>query len=160
MNLKAGKLTEIQANEIANWKYDGDYSIYNHPSWETMIQENYSLSNDAKRESYISYLNENSELVGFVNLLDKGEFVFFGIGVKPNVCGIGIGKMITKMALIESQNRVPNKTVVLEVRTWNKRAVSCYKSQGFKITATKQQETKLGFGEFYVMKFTIDGKIN
>lgn len=43
------------------------------------------------------------------------------------------------MALIESQNRFPNKPVILEVRTWNKRAVNCYKSQGFEIVETKQQ---------------------
>ncbi|MBZ9687420.1 GNAT family N-acetyltransferase [Clostridium estertheticum] len=159
MNLEAGKLTEIQAKEISNWKYDGDYSIYNLPSWETMLQEKYSLSDDAKRERYISYVNENSELVGFVHLLDGADSVFFGIGVNPNVCGIGIGKLITKMALIEIQNRVPNKPVVLEVRTWNKRAVCCYKSQGFEIIATKQQETKLGFGEFYVMKYNSSQKL-
>lgn len=43
------------------------------------------------------------------------------------------------MALIESQNRFPNKPVILEVRTWNKRAVNCYKSQGSEIVETKQQ---------------------
>lgn len=153
MNLKTDKLTEIQAKEISNWKYDGEYSIYNLPSWEKMIQEKYSISDSTKREKYIGFVNENNELMGFVNLLDKGDSVFFGIGINPNVCGIGIGKLITNMALIESQNRAPNKPVVLEVRTWNKRAVSCYKSQGFKIIATKQQETKLGFGEFYVMEY-------
>jgi ribosomal-protein-alanine N-acetyltransferase len=153
MNLKAGNLTEIQAKEISDWKYDGDYSIYNLPPWEQMIQEKYSLSDATKRDRYIGFVNEYIELVGFVKLLDKGDSVFFGIGVNPKVCGIGIGKVITKMALIESQNRFPNKPVVLEVRTWNKRAVSCYKSQGFKVVTTKEQETKLGFGEFYVMEY-------
>lgn len=155
MNLRAGKLTEVQAKEISNWTYDGDYSIYNLPAWEQMIQEKYSLSDDTKRERYIGFVNEHKELVGFVNLLDQGDSVFFGIGVNPKVCGIGLGKLITKMALIESQNRFPNKPVVLEVRTWNKRAVSCYKSQGFNIIATKEQETKLGLGEFYVMKYCV-----
>ena len=152
MNLKADKLTEIQAKEISNWKYNGEYSIYNLPSWEKMLQENYSLCDDAKRERYMGFLNEDMKLVGFVNLLDQGDSVFLGIGVNPKVCGIGIGKLITNMALIESQNKFPNKPVVLEVRTWNKRAVSCYKSQGFRVISTKEQETKLGLGEFFVMK--------
>jgi ribosomal-protein-alanine N-acetyltransferase len=153
MNIKAGKLTETQAKEISIWKYDGEYSIYNLPSWDKMLLEKYSLCDDAKRERYIGFVNENKELMGFVNLLDQGDSVFFGIGVNPKVCGIGLGKLITKMALVESQNRFPNVPVVLEVRTWNKRAVSCYKSQGFKVISTKDQETKLGFGEFYVMKY-------
>ncbi len=152
MKLTAHKLSEEQAKEISNWKYTGDYSIYNLPSWDKMIQENYSLTDNVKRERYIGYINEDGELVGFVNLLDEGDTVFFGIGIKPNYCSKGIGKVITKMALIESQNRFPNKPVILEVRTWNKRAVNCYKSQGFEIVEIKQQQTYIGFGEFYIMR--------
>ena len=139
MKLTAHKLSEEQAKEISNWKYTGEYSIYNLPSKDKMIQENYSLTDNVKRERYIGYINEDGELVGFVNLLDEGDTVFFGIGIKPNYCSKGIGKVITKMALIESQNRFPNKPVILEVRTWNKRAVNCYKSQGFEVVETKQQ---------------------
>lgn len=128
MKLTAHKLSEEQAKEISNWKYIGEYSIYNLPAWNKMIQENYSLTDNVKRERYIGYINEDGELVGFVNLLDEGDTVFFGIGIKPNYCSKGIGKVITKMVLIESQNRFPNKPVILEVRTWNKRAVNCYKS--------------------------------
>ena len=128
MKLTAHKFSEEQVKEISNWKYTGEYSIYNLPSWDKMIQENYSLTDNVKRERYIGYINEDGELVGFVNLLDEGDTVFFGIGIKPNYCSKGIGKVITKMALIESQNRFPNKPVILEVRTWNKRAVNCYKS--------------------------------
>ncbi len=57
------------------------------------------------------------------------------------------------MARIEGEKRFPNKPILLEVRTWNKRAISCYKSQGFEIIETKNQKTKIGFGEFYVMKY-------
>ena len=152
MKLTAHKLSEEQAKEISNWKYTGEYSIYNLPSWDKMVQENYSLTDNVKRERYIGYINEDGELVGFVNLLDEGDTVFFGIGIKPNYCSKGIGKVITKMALIESQNRFPNKPVILEVRTWNKRAVNCYKSQGFEIVETKKQQTYIGFGEFYIMR--------
>jgi ribosomal protein S18 acetylase RimI-like enzyme len=153
MKLTAHKLSEEQAKEISNWKYTGEYSIYNLPSWDKMVQENYSLTNNVKRERYIGYINDDRELVGFVNLLDEGDTVFFGIGIKPNCCSKGIGKIITKMALVESQKKFPNKPVILEVRTWNKRAVNCYTSQGFEIVETKQQQTHIGFGEFYVMRY-------
>lgn len=153
MKLTPHKLSEEQAKEISNWKYPGEYSIYDLPSWDKMVEENYSLTNDVKRERFISYTNEDGEFVGFVNLLDEGDSVFFGIGVKPDYCGKGIGKIITKMALTESQKRFPNKPIVLEVRTWNKRAIHCYQSQGFKIVEIKKQETYIGFGEFYVMRY-------
>jgi ribosomal protein S18 acetylase RimI-like enzyme len=154
MKLAAYKLSEKQAKEISSWEYTGEYSIYNLPSWDKMLEENYSLTDTVKREEYIGFTNEEGELVGFVRLRDKNNAVSFGIGIKPIFCGKGIGKIIMKMALIESQKRFPNKTVVLEVRTWNTRAVNCYKSQGFEIVEMKQQQTRIGFGEFYVMQYT------
>lgn len=156
MRLLAGQLLEKQAKEITSWHYTEEYSIYNLPSWDTMIQKSYSLADRIKRENYISYINEVGELVGFANLsLTKEDTVFFGIGVSPKYCDIGLGKTITKMALIESQKRFPDKPVVLEVRTWNKRAIKCYKSQGFEIVGTKQQKTAMGQGEFYIMQYKL-----
>ena len=153
MKLTDHKLSEEQAKEISNWRYTGEYLIYNLPSWDIMVHENYSLTDTVKRERYIGYSNENGQLVGFVNLLDEGETVFFGIGINPNYCGKGIGKIIINKSLIEIQKRFPNKPVILEVRTWNKRAVNCYKSQGFNIIEIKQHQTHIGFGEFYIMRY-------
>ncbi|GAA0770016.1 GNAT family N-acetyltransferase [Clostridium subterminale] len=153
MELTPQRVSEEHAKEISSWEYPEEYSIYNLPSWDTMIKEKYSLCDSIKRKRFIGFINKKKELVGFVNLLDKGESVFFGIGVKPNYCNKGIGKAIINMALIESEKRFPNKPILLEVRTWNKRAISCYKSQGFEIIETKNQKTKIGFGEFYVMKY-------
>ena len=51
MKLTPHKLSEEQAKEISNWKYPGEYSIYDLPSWDKMVEENYSLTNDVKRDS-------------------------------------------------------------------------------------------------------------
>lgn len=153
MNLKPVKFTEELAKEITTWTYKGDYDIYNLPSWDEVVKKQISLCKKEKRENFIGYLNSENNLIGFVNLLDEGESVFFGIGVKPEYCGIGIGKQIMRMALDECKKKYPRKPIVLEVRSWNERAVKCYESQGFKIVDSKQQETYLGVGEFFVMKY-------
>ena len=153
MNLKPVKFTEKVAKEITTWRYQGDYDIYNLPSWDEVIKKQISLCKKEKRDNFIGYLNEENELIGFVNLVDEEESIFFGIGVKPNYCGLGIGKQIMKMGLDECKNRYKNKPIVLEVRTWNKRAIKCYESQGFKIVDTKKQKTHLGEGEFFVMRY-------
>lgn len=155
MSLLADKLSEEQAKEIISWQYPGKYSVYNLPSWDVIVQNNYSLADSIKREKYICYRNDVGELVGFVNLsLTKEDTVFFGIGINPKYCDMGVGKTITKMALIESEKRFSGKPVVLEVRTWNKRAINCYKSQGFEIVGTIQKETYAEECEFYVMRYT------
>ena len=153
MKLKAEKITEKQAREISKWKYEGKYEMYNLPQWEVMVEEGYSLCDEVKRESFTAYTNEKGELIGFTNLLDEGSSIFFGIGVNPNYCNRGLGKTITKLALEECKVRFPKKPVILEVRSWNERAISCYKSQGFEVIETKYQETYIGKGEFYVMRY-------
>ena len=153
MNLKPVKFTEELAKEITTWRYEGEYEIYNLPSWDEIINKQISLCKKEKRENFIGYLNEENNLIGFVNLVDEGDSVFLGIGVKPEYCGAGIGKQIIKMALDECSKRYENKPIILEVRSWNKRAIKCYESQGFKIVKIKKQETYAGFGEFFVMKY-------
>ncbi len=153
MKLKSGELTEEQAIEISKWQYTGEYEIYNLPDWDTMVKEGYSMCDEIKRKRFTSYVDENGNVMGFTNILDEGSNIFFGIGVNPRYCGQGIGKEIIKSSLNECKIKYPNKPIILEVRTWNKRAVNCYKSQGFKIIETKRQSTHLGEGEFYVMKY-------
>lgn len=153
MNLKPVKFTEELAKEITTWRYEGEYEIYNLPSWDEIVKKQISLCKKEKRENFIGYLNEENNLIGFVNLVDEGDSVFLGIGVKPEYCGAGIGKQIIKMTLDECSKRYENKPIILEVRSWNKRAIKCYESQGFKIVKTKKQETYAGFGEFFVMKY-------
>ncbi|MFR3072563.1 MAG: GNAT family N-acetyltransferase [Paeniclostridium sp.] len=153
MNLKPVKFTEELAKEITTWRYEGEYEIYNLPSWDEIINKQISLCKKEKRKNFIGYLNEEKNLIGFVNLVDEGDSVFLGIGVKPEYCGVGIGKQIIKMALDECSKRYESKPIILEVRSWNKRAIKCYESQGFKIVKIKKQETYAGFGEFFVMKY-------
>ncbi len=153
MNLKPVKFTEELAKEITTWRYEEEYEIYNLPSWDEIINKQISLCKKEKRKNFIGYLNEEKNLIGFVNLVDEGDSVFLGIGVKPEYCGVGIGKQIIKMALDECSKRYENKPIILEVRSWNKRAIKCYESQGFKIVKIKKQETYAGFGEFFVMKY-------
>ncbi|CEN76159.1 acetyltransferase [[Clostridium] sordellii] len=153
MNLKPVKFTEELAKEVTTWKYEGDYEIYNLPSWDEVLKKQISLCREEKRKNFIGYVNEQNNLVGFVNLVDEEDSVFWGIGVKPKYCGVGIGKQIIKMSLDECKKRYKNKPIILEVRSWNKRAINCYESQGFKVINIKKQETYAGFGEFFVMKY-------
>lgn len=153
MKLSGRELTEKHAKEISTWKYKGKYEIYNLPDWNTMVNEGYALCDEIKRKRFIAYTNEDNELLGFVSLLDECKSMFLGIGVNPKYCNQGIGKDIIKLALKKCKENFLNKPIILEVRTWNKRAINCYKSQGFEIIDTKYQKTYLGFGEFYVMAY-------
>ena len=95
---------------------------------------------------------EGSELVGFTNLYEEDVEVFFGIGVNPVYCGKGYGQKMTKKTIELSHELFPNKSLYLEVRTWNERAVKCYEKAGFRITGDPiVRPTHIGEGVFYHM---------
>lgn len=140
MNLNKARFTEEHAIDVSKWKYTDEYSIYNLPPWEEIKNNNFSLSREDKRKNFISFMNNNEELIGFINLLDEGDSVLFGIGIKPDYCGKGIGKEIIRLGLEECKNRYDDKPIVLEMRTFNIRAIKCYESQGFRIVDTKNRK--------------------
>lgn len=153
MRLNKGIFTEAHAKEISTWVYEGKYSIYNFPPWKIMLKEKFALCNPIKRKSFIAYTDEADNLIGFVNLVDEGKYVFFGIGLKPNICGKGIGKEVVNMSIEESKNKFGLKPIILEVRSFNKRAIKCYESQGFKIIGISEHDTFVGSGDFYIMEY-------
>ena len=143
------EITEEEKEEISRWRYDGEYAIYNLPSYEEMKQQNCGLANP--KNHFFSFY-EKQCLVGYVNLCPEGKEVFFGIGVKPECCGQGYGQKMTALAGILSKILFPGKSMYLEVRTWNQRAIQCYKKVGFVVQGQEfSQTTGAGEGRFYRM---------
>ena len=147
--LRNHQATEDEKRQICNWKYEGEFALYNTVSYEEMKQRNFGFGNS---QMYVEAFYDHNELIGFCNLFNEDDEIFFGIGVNPHLCGKGYGKeMIEKMYSI-SQEIFPGKPLYLEVRTWNKRAVNCYKNAGFVIDGDIiHQKTSAGDGTFYRM---------
>ena len=105
------------------------------------------------KNNFYSFL-EDGALVGFINLYEEPTEVFFGIGVRPDLCGRGFGRQMTRAACELSWKLFPGKSLYLEVRTWNERAVRCYEKAGFRITGEPiHQVTSAGDGVFYHMVY-------
>jgi len=147
-------LTEDQAKEICRWRYEEEYAIYNFSDWNVVVESKWNLSIKEKRESeFISVLIDN-ELVAYGRISTKENKVFIGIGLKPQYCGKGLGKDIMKLLVMEGKRRFPNYVIALEVRSFNIRAVNCYKSEGFEIKEKYMQKTFNGdIDEFYYMEY-------
>lgn len=141
--------TENEKYEINDWKYSGDYAIYNNPPYEEQKKTGRGFANPANH--FYSFY-DNEALIGFINLSDEGSEVFFGIGANPDYCSKGYGQQMTQTSWEISQQLFPGKPVYLEVRTWNKRAVRCYEKAGFHIVGDPiHQTTSAGDGVFYHM---------
>ena len=136
-------MTLAEAAAIAEWEYPEDYALYKAPDFSRLSPQQLT--------HYLSFCLQG-QLIGFVNLLEESDAIFFGIGVHPQACSQGLGTAITREAIAIAKQRWPKKSLYLEVRTWNQRAIRCYEKAGFTMTKTFQMTTHLGPGSFYRME--------
>lgn len=149
--LRYRNLTEDDKRQLCSWKYAGEYGIYNLPSYGVMKEQHMGFMNPSNEKNYFAFLDEDV-LVGFVNILEKDTEVFIGIGVNPALCGKHYGRRILEEAYHISKRLYPEKPLYLEVRTWNMRAVMCYKNAGFHIDGEQYElTTSIGTGKFFRM---------
>ncbi|MBW4829632.1 MAG: GNAT family N-acetyltransferase [Clostridiaceae bacterium] len=147
-------LSEDYAKEICSWKYEGEYSIYNFSDWDVVVKNKWGLLIKEKRELEFIAILLNSELVAYGRISEKEDKAVIGIGLKPSFCGKGYGKDIVKLLVQECIRRFPKYPITLEVRSFNKRAINCYKSIGFEIKDKYMENTFDGaVDEFYYMEY-------
>ena len=144
-------LTDVEKREICSWTYSGDYAVYNLPSYEVMKEKQIGFLNSARAQNYRAFYDGDC-LVGFVNIKEEEIQVFIGIGVKPELCSKGYGQRILHETYRVCKELYPDKSLYLEVRTWNVRAICCYQKAGFEIVGEPfAQRTGSGMGIFYRM---------
>ena len=143
------KTTEEEKLEICEWKYVGEYAIYNLPSYEEQIAARRGLANP--RNCFYSFC-DGKKLIGYINLVEEESGIFFGIAVHPDCCNQGYGQKMTRLGRVLSHQLYSGKPLYLEVRTWNTRAVKCYEKAGFRIVGEPVVKiTSIGEGSFYQM---------
>ena len=152
LDLTVSELTEEDAKAICLWRYDVPYDIYNYPSWETAIAQGSGITNPVRRCNEFFAVRNDNRFIGYFRVVNHGQSVMIGLGLAPDMCGHHLGYRF--MLLIEEvlQQRNPDKTAQLEVRTFNVRAIRCYESAGFVIKEKYCRDTPLGPGEFYLME--------
>lgn len=155
MKFKLVILTESYAKEICDWKYDGEYSIYNYPAWDKVSNEKWGISIEEKRKKeFFAVVDDYYNLCGYIRLQGKNEYVLIGIGLKPSLCGQGLGNTLIELLKHQCRELYPSKKVALEVRSFNERAIKCYKKAGFKMKEIYKKDTPIGCGEFIRMEFS------
>lgn len=155
MNFKLEYLDENYAKQICSWKYNDEYSVYNYPEWESISKQNWAITVEEKRKNeFVAVINKCFGLCGYIRFNNNYNYVLVGLGLKPDLCGQGLGYKLMDILKSESRRRYNNKTIILEVRSFNKRAINCYKKSGFKVLDIYKKDTLLGYDEFVKMELT------
>ena len=148
-------LTEDEKKQLCSWKYPDEYAIYNLSPYEELIAKKSGFANPENQENFYAFY-DNDILVGYINLIERNNKFSVGIAVNPQLCSKGYGQQILKTA-VEIAGEKSDKPMGLQVRSWNKRAINCYKKAGFEIEGDEYTlNTPLGEGKFYKMIYKKD----
>lgn len=143
--------SEENAKELCKWKYDGQYAVYNFPKWADVYKQNWAIANDKKRKNEFLSVYEEEEFIGFIRFVNNDGYYIVGLGLKPSYCGKGYGAKLMKMIKDEAIKK-KIKRLVLEVRSFNQRAIKCYEKSGFTIFKEVNKDTLIGNSDFYQMQ--------
>ena len=141
-SIKKSILNEDLLKEISTWNYSDEYSIYNLPTIEKMKELNYSIVNKDNYKNYLCYIS-NNEVIAYIHFKEINDRIYFGIGLKPVLCGKGYGNYFLSDGLNYIKEKY-NKNIYLEVRSWNIRAIKAYEKVGFIIKDKYEKQDRFG----------------
>ena len=127
-------MSEIEAKEICSWEYEGIYSDYDLGGWEKSIEEDSDITKSEKREKeFFTVIGEDNNIVGFTRISNIQTLSILGLGLKPELCGKGVGGKVLELVIEKSKEIFPDKRIVLMVKPFNERAIKCYSKAGFRV---------------------------
>ncbi|MGG7056979.1 GNAT family N-acetyltransferase [Clostridium nigeriense] len=154
MKLKLIKFTELFAKEVCDWKYEDEYSVYNYPEWNKALKDQWASTIEEKRtKEFFAIVDDYNNLCGYIRLQDKESKVLVGVGIKPSLCGQKLGSTVMEILKQKCRELYPSKEIILEVRSFNVRAIKCYEKAGFMVKEVYKKTTPIGTGEFIKMIF-------
>lgn len=131
------EMTEEYANAISGWKYDEPYAEYS-------MKGNEDEVNEILNGLHVAAVEDN-ELVGYVafgwsaqprcgasdTIFDDESYSDIAVGLKPELCGKGLGRQLVKCAVSFVKELFPEDGVRLTVKSDNERAIKVYIKEGF-----------------------------
>ena len=129
-------LSREDAGQIADWRYSGEYAIYDIAAEERESSIEYML--DPANGYFGAY--RGAELVGFCSIGPDGRVpgweydesaVDVGAGMRPDLTGQGQGVAFLMQAFRFAGSRVGQESLRATIASWNKRALTAAQHLGF-----------------------------
>jgi RimJ/RimL family protein N-acetyltransferase len=114
--------------ERAEWRYEAPFDLYDEDGKPVKNPERFFEARD-----------ESGALVGFYYFERSGPTVKFGLGLRPDLTGQGLGLEFVEAGIAFAKERFRPRRIVLEVFSFNDRAVKVYERAGFEITGQRIQ---------------------
>jgi RimJ/RimL family protein N-acetyltransferase len=159
MKYKFVNMNEKYASIIYNWKYEGEFSIYNYDcSKELLDPENwydiYAVLDD--EDSLVAEVTfYNNDITHRPENPFKQWDMFYGQGMRPDLVGKGYGPELIGQSIIFGIDKYDYKReyVFLEVLSFNKRAIRAYEKCGFELLKRYSEEYEGRIYDFTKMRY-------
>ncbi|RED53180.1 GNAT family N-acetyltransferase [Cohnella lupini] len=146
-------MTEQDGREICDWRYPAPYELFKWPSWESMMKDSREFADERiRREQYMAARNgHDGQLVGYVQLFPMDRTLRIGMGLRPDCCDRGWGRLLTELVVQEARRREPGMEIDLEVEKWNRRAIKVYEKAGFVVADEYERRASHGIVGVFCM---------
>jgi len=112
--------------ERAAWRYPPPYDFYD--------DDGIPPTNP---ELFYGAYDEQGSLVGFFFYGPRSDALFYGLGLRPDLTGRGLGLEFVEAGMAFARERFGPRRLVLDVAEFNERAIRVYERAGFRRTGRK-----------------------
>jgi len=143
MNLVIRQASVETLAAMASWRYEPPYEFYDGDEEPVNNPERY----------FEALVVEDGELVGFYYFEHKEGALEYGLGMRPDLTGRGLGLEFVRTGLEFARRRFAPERIVLNVAAFNDRARIVYERAGFRLTGKHVRTfSRWGDVEFLEMK--------
>jgi RimJ/RimL family protein N-acetyltransferase len=116
-------MTESDFAEMSAWRYDPPYDFYDG-----------HVDPVLNPERFFAVRDDDGALVAHFYFEEKGDALEYGIGLRPELTGRGLGPAVFRAGLDYGRARFAPPRVTLAVAAFNARAITVYERAGFRET--------------------------
>jgi RimJ/RimL family protein N-acetyltransferase len=127
--------------ELSSWRYEPPFDLYDGDLEPPLNPERFFVEHDG-----------GGRVSGFFYYEQKGDTLDYGLGLRPDLAGRGLGLEFFRRGLEFGRDRFRPKSVRLYVAAFNERAIRVYERAGFRETGRHMRSfPKFGDVEFVEM---------
>jgi [ribosomal protein S18]-alanine N-acetyltransferase len=124
MQLTIAQASDCVHRELASWRYPPPYDFYDG-----------DVDPVLNPERFFGVFDEAGELVGFYYFEEKPPDLDYGLGLRPDRVGQGLGLKFFRLGLEYAHERYRPRRVYLHVAEFNERARKVYERAGFEVVS-------------------------
>jgi RimJ/RimL family protein N-acetyltransferase len=144
VNLTVEAASQEDLAERASWRYEPPYDFYD--------DDGRPVRNP---ERFFGVRDEAGRLVGFYYFERRGASVFYGLGMRPDLTGSGLGLEFVQRGIEVARKRFGLRRIELDVAEFNVRAMKVYERAGFRVSGHHSRYFA-GWGEVPFVDMELD----